>query len=111
MNEFTPDLFTLTDEEGVEHVFEFLDSAEIDGVLYYALTPHFENPEDLLDSDGELVILKEDPQSDNLSPENISLVSIDDEDEFNKVGQILLERVNAMFEDAEDFDDEDEESI
>jgi uncharacterized protein YrzB (UPF0473 family) len=102
MNEFTPDLFTLTDEDGKEHVFEFLDSLEFKGTTYYALTPHYENPEDILQSDGELVILKEDPQNDQSDPENLSLVSIDDEDEFNEVGQILLERVNAMFEDDED---------
>lgn len=101
INEFTPDLFTLTDEEGQEHVFEFLDSIEIDGVNYYALTPHYENPEDLLENDGELVILKDDSNNDENDPENVSLVSIDNEEEFNKVGQILLERVNSMFEEEE----------
>jgi uncharacterized protein YrzB (UPF0473 family) len=107
MNEFTPDLFTLTDEDGKEHIFEFLDSIEHNGTNYYALTPHYENPEDVLQSDGELVILKDDPTSDQTDPENLSLVSIDDEDEFNEVGQILLERVNAMFEDDEDAYDEE----
>lgn len=102
LNGFTPDLFTLTDEDGKEHVFEFLDSIEIDGTTYYALTPHYENPNDLLESDGELVILKDDPLNPTDDPENISLVSIDDEDEFNRVGQILLERVNALFEDEDE---------
>jgi uncharacterized protein YrzB (UPF0473 family) len=105
-NEFTPDLFNLTDEDGKEHVFEFLDSIEIDGTKYYALTPHFENPEELLESDGELVILKDDPNNDENDPENLALVSIDNEEEFEKVGQILLNRVNAMFEE-EDEPEED----
>jgi uncharacterized protein YrzB (UPF0473 family) len=100
-NEFTPDLFTLTDEEGKEHIFEFLDSIEMNGTTYYALTPHFENPEELLESDGELIILKDDPNNDSGDPENLALVSIDDEKELDEVGQILLERVNAMFEDEE----------
>jgi len=113
MNEFTPDLFTLTDEEGKEHVFEFLDSIEIDGTNYYALTPHYENPEELLNGDGELVILKEDPNNDENDPENIALISIDDDEEFNRVGQILLNRVNAMFDDFEEdeFDDDDEDEV
>lgn len=107
MNGFEPDLFTLTDEDGKEHIFEFLDRMEYNGTTYYALTPHYENPEDILQSDGELVILKDDPANDQLDPENLSLVSIDDEDEFNEVGQILLKRVNDMFED----DDEDDEEL
>jgi uncharacterized protein YrzB (UPF0473 family) len=101
-NEFTPDLFTLTDEDGKEHVFEFLDSIELDGTTYYALTPHYENPNELLEDDGELVILKDDPNNSPEDPENVSLVSIDDEEEFNRVGEILLARVNALFEEEDE---------
>jgi uncharacterized protein YrzB (UPF0473 family) len=97
-NEFRPDLFTLTDENGKDQLFELLDTMVIDDVNYYALTPHFENPSDMLEDDGELVILKDDPNSDGLDPENVSLVTIDNEDEFEKVGRLFLKRINEMFE-------------
>ena len=46
-NEFTPDLYTLVDDEGNEQTFEMLDALEQDGEKYYALVPYYENPEDL----------------------------------------------------------------
>ena len=39
------DLFTLTDEEGVEQTFELMDTYEDkDGNVYYALVPYYEKP-------------------------------------------------------------------
>lgn len=102
-NTFRPDLFTLTDENGKEQLFELLDTMVVDEVNYYALTPHYENPSDLLDDDDELVILKDDPNYDGLDPENISLITIDNEEEFEHIGKLFLDRINAM------FDMEDEE--
>ncbi|MGN1411028.1 MAG: DUF1292 domain-containing protein [Oscillospiraceae bacterium] len=107
-NQFRPDLFTLTDEDGKEQLFELLDTMVIDDINYYALTPHYENPSDMLNDDGELVILKDDPNCDGLDPENVSLVTIDNEEELNHVGELFLERINAMF-DAMDDDDDDQQ--
>ena len=57
MNEYTPDLFELIDEEGNKKQFELFDAAEIDGEQYYAMLPAIED-EEFLDSDCDLVILK-----------------------------------------------------
>ena len=100
-NDFRPDLFTLTDENGKDQLFELLDTMVVDDVNYYALTPHYENPSDMLDDDGELVILKDDPSYDGSDPENISLITIDNEEEFEHIGQLFLERINAMFEELD----------
>jgi uncharacterized protein YrzB (UPF0473 family) len=72
--EFESEVFTLTDEEGVESDFELIGSMELDGVTYVALLP-IEGPDD------EYVILKlvEDEDGDEI------LVTIDDDDEFEKV--------------------------
>lgn len=98
--EYTPDLYTLEDEEGNEQVFEMLDAMEYEGEKYFALTPYYENPEETLGDDGEVVILKSDFDGD----EEI-MVSIDDDEEYEKIGNIFMKRIEEMFE----FDDDDEE--
>lgn len=71
-------VFTLTDENGVENDFELLHSMEIDGATYLALIPVSE------EESGEYVILKlveEDGEE--------VLVTIDDDDEFEKVADLF----------------------
>lgn len=93
------DLLTLVDDDGVEHQFEVADSAEIDNQAYMALIPVFDQPEDLLEDSGELVILK-------IVEENGEefLEAIEDEAEFEKVGDFFMERLSDVFE----FEDEGE---
>lgn len=98
------ELFTLTDDDGKEQQFELLGKLEISGTTYYALVPQYEDPNDELQDDGELVILKEDPNNDPEDPENASLITIEDEDEFNTVGEIFLDCINRMFEPEDDDD-------
>lgn len=99
-NEYKPDLYELVDEEGNKQTFEMIDAMEEDGTEYFALTPY---PEDL--SNDELVILK----MDNVDGEDM-LVSIDDDDEFDRIGEIFLERIQEMFDDEdEDYEESEEE--
>lgn len=98
--EYTPDLYTLEDEEGNEQTFEMLDAMEYEGEKYFALTPYFENPEDMLGDSGEVVILKSE-----FTGDEEMMVSIDDDDEYEKVGNIFMKRIEEMFA----FDDEDDE--
>ena len=92
MNEFTPDLFELIDEEGNKKQFELCDIAEINGEQYFAMLPAIED-DNFLDSDCELVILKSVEEDD----EEI-LVSIDDENEFETVSTYFMERLQDAFE-------------
>ena len=92
MNEYTPDLFELIDEEGNKKQFELFDVAEINGEQYYAMLPAIED-EDFLDSDCELVILK----SIEEDGEEI-LASIDDDDEFETVSAFFMERLQDALE-------------
>lgn len=98
--DFTPDIFTLTDDEGNEQIFEILDTLELEDEYYYALTPFFENPEDMLADSGEFVILK----TVTVDGEDM-LSSLDDEDELDRVGAIFLEKFEKIFND--DFDEEE----
>lgn len=93
MNEYTPDLFELVDEDGNKKQFELFDAVEIDGEQYFALLPAIED-EDFLNSDCELVILKSAEEED----EEI-LVSIDDEDEFEKISSYFMERLQDTMDD------------
>lgn len=102
-NEYTPDIYTLEDEEGNEQSFEMIDAMDLDGVTYYAFVPYYPNPEDMIEGDCELVVLKSEGGAGS-----DSLVSIDDEAEYDRIGNMFLERIMQTFED-DDFDDEEEE--
>ena len=92
-NEYNPDLITVEDESGKSHSFEILDTVELNGGRYVALLPVYEEAEEMLNDDGELVILKVVEEGD----EDI-LVTIDDDDEFNKVATIFEENLSELFE-------------
>ncbi len=102
-----PDLYTLVDEDGQEQMFELLDSLEYEGETYYALTPYLDD-EAILADDGEVVILKS-TYEDN---EEV-LVSVDDDDLFDKLGDLFMDRFAELFEDDDDDvdDDDDDDSI
>lgn len=101
MNEYTPDLYTLEDEDGNEQEFELLDVMEYEGEKYYALTPYYgEDRDALLEDDGEVVILKEE-----MTDGEPMLVSIEEDDEYERIGGIFLERLNEIY----DEDDSEEE--
>jgi len=100
--DYTPDLYTLVDEEGKEQTFEMLDAIEQDGERYFALVPYQEDPDELLDSDGDLVILKA-----QMDGEEEILASIDDDAEFDKIGAIFMKRIEEMFENDFDCDEDD----
>ena len=103
-NEFTPDLFTLEDEDGNEKVFELLDVMEYQDDTYYALMPYYGEDEDALaEDDGEFVILK----SENIDGEDL-LVSIEEDEEFEKIGNLFLERLNEIYDDDDDEEDDEE---
>lgn len=100
MNEYTPELFELVDEEGNTKNFEMIDAAELEGEQYFALVPAIEN-DDYLNCDCELVILK--AIEDN--GEEI-LASIEDDDEFEKVSEFFMKRLEEAMDEC-DCDDDD----
>ncbi len=99
-NEYTPDLYELEDELGNKQTFELLDAMDFEGERYYALTPYFEEAEESLEDSGEVVILKS--EIDEQSGEEI-MASIEDDEVYEKIGNIFMERIEAMFE----VDDDD----
>ncbi len=98
--DYMPDVFTLTDEEGNEHEFELIDIMEVDGTQYYALVPYTEDPDAMLEEDTELVILK-------VGVENGEeyLATIDNDEEYDRIGKIFLDRISQMLEEGDDEED------
>lgn len=91
--EYNPDIVSVVDEEGVEHTFEMLDAIETDAARYVALIPTYDDTAEILDDDGELIILKvmEENGEEYLTP-------IENSDEFDEIGRIFEERLADMFD-------------
>ena len=102
-DEYMPDLYELEDENGDKQSFELLDVMEYEGEKYYALTPYFdeEEAERMLEDSGEVVILRSEFDENN----DEILASIDDDEEYEKIGELFMQRIDEMFE----FDDNDED--
>lgn len=99
MEDYTPDIVSIIDEEGKEHVFEELDRIETDKGRYVALLPLPENPENITEEDNELIILKVEEEKGETY-----LCPIEDEAEFEEVGTAFEERLAELF----DFEEEEE---
>ena len=91
--EYEPDLITLEDEEGKEHVFEVIDSADRKGSRYMALVPYVENEEEMLEADLELVLMKvgEDQEGEFLD-------SVEDDEELYEVSNMFEKRLREFFD-------------
>ena len=95
------DIVTVVDDDGKEHVFEELDRIETeDGNKYVALLPVYDDDISVLEDDGDVLILKVLEEN----GENF-LVQIEDEDEFNEIGNIIEDRLIEKYE-KEDAENE-----
>ena len=92
--DFGPTFITITDDEGTEHVLEFVDMLEHNGQTYQAFFPAETEGEDEDDPDNGLVILKvihEDGED--------LLSTLDSDEELETVYDLFMENL---------FDGEDE---
>ena len=77
---------TLTDENGVDTTFEYLDCIEYEGVEYLVLMP-----ED--DESGELVILEVEPVDEDME----NYLAVEDEAVLNAVFAIFKDKYKDVF--------------
>ena len=94
---YNPDIVSVVDEDGTEHIFEELDRIETDDARYVALLPVYDEAEEILDDDGELIILRvtEEDGETYLEP-------IEDDEEFNRIGAAFEERLANLFDITEE---------
>ncbi|MCD7959213.1 MAG: DUF1292 domain-containing protein [Ruminococcus sp.] len=90
-------LYTLEDEEGNELEFELLEEMEYEDATYCALIPYHEDSEELLEDDGEFVVLKKE-----MVDGEEMLCTIEDDDEYETVGRLFVQQLNAFFDEEED---------
>lgn len=97
--EYTPDIISVIDEEGKEHIFEELDRIETDKGLYVALCPLPEDPSQIAEGEEEeFIVLKVVPDE----GDDVTLYPIEDEKEYDEIGHIFLDRIAEMFADDEE---------
>ena len=95
--EYNPDIVSVIDEDGVEQTFEELDRIETDDGRYVALLPVYDDAEDIIDDDGEIIILQVEEENGETY-----LCPIEDEKKFDEVGRLFEDRLaNLFFEDEE----------
>ena len=101
MEDDMDNILLLSDEDGNDVQFEFLDLMDYDEEEYVVLLPVEDESEDEI---GEVVILKVEQTE---SEDQESYVGVEDEEVLNKVFEIFKEK----FKDEFDYvDDEDEEN-
>lgn len=71
--------FEMEDEDGNNVKFELVDSMECDGAIYHAVIP--------VDDEECFLVLKQ-----IFDEDGISLSSVDDDEEYEKIGNLFLER-------------------
>ena len=99
------DVISLLDEEGREHEFEIVDALELGDQQYLALVPLYDESqaEEALEDSGELVILRVSEEEDEDGGQYLD--AIEDEDEYNRVAELFMGRLEDYF----DFEEEEGE--
>ena len=105
-DEYGADLVTVLDDEGNEHQFELLDAIETDDGRYVALLPVYDDADESVNDDGELIILE-------VAEENGEdlLVPIEDDAVFDEIAEIFEERLSDLYEVEELESPADEEPL
>ncbi len=91
--EYIPEIVSVIDEEGKEHIFEELDRIETEKGRYVALSPLPEDPSKISEEDDEFIVLRVIPGK----GEEVTLEPIEDDEEYDEIGNIFLERLAEMF--------------
>ena len=99
------DVISLLDEDGKEHEFEIVDALELEEKQYLALVPLYDESqaEEALEDSGELVILRVSEEEDEDGEQYLD--AIDNEEEYNRVAELFMGRLEDYF----DFEEEEEE--
>ena len=92
LEEATPDLLTLEDEDGKEVTFEVIDATEVNGTRYLAVIPYQEDPESLQE-DAELILMRI-----GTDDEGEYMDIVDDDEDLITVGKVFEERLRAMYD-------------
>lgn len=91
--EYTADIINLLNEEGEEFNFEVLDRIDCEMGSYLALLPIYDDPKQMLDDSGELVIVKEEEENGEFYYNEI-----EDDDEYETIADAFSDRLQDIYE-------------
>jgi len=84
LDDYSPDLITLTDEDGKEFSFEVIDAADYNDERYLAVVPYAEDSTEQLEEDANLIIMR--------------VGVVDDDEELYEVSDMFARRLEELYD-------------
>ena len=91
--DYSPDILTLTDEDGQEFSFEVLDAADHNGDHYLAVVPYAENSKEKLEEDASLIIMRVGEED---GEEYLDVV--EEDEELYEVSELFAHRLEELYD-------------
>ena len=102
MDDYTPDIITLEDEEGNEFSFEVIDAADYNDTRYLAVVPYKDAAAEQLEEDANLILMRVGEEN---GEEYLDVV--EDDNEVYEVGAMFAQRLSELYDiDPEDLKEE-----
>ena len=93
LDDYSPDLITLTDEDGKEFSFEVIDAADYNDERYLAGVPYAEESTEQLEEDANLIIMRVGEED---GEEYLDVV--DDDEELYEVSDMFARRLEELYD-------------
>lgn len=93
LEDYEPDIITLTDEDGKEYNFEVLDAADYNDARYLAVVPYAENSAEVLEEDANLILMRVNEED---GEEFLDIV--EDDEELIQVGNMFAQRLQELYD-------------
>ena len=93
LDDYSPDLITLTDEDGKEFSFEVIDAADYNDARYLAVVPYAEDSTEQLEEDANLIIMRVGEED---GEEYLDVV--DDDEELYEVSDMFARRLEELYD-------------
>ena len=93
LDDYSPDLITLTDEDGKEFSFEVIDAAGYNDERYLAVVPYAEDSTEQLEEDANLIIMRVGEED---GEEYLDVV--DDDEELYEVSDMFARRLEELYD-------------
>jgi uncharacterized protein YrzB (UPF0473 family) len=91
--DYSPDILTLTDEDGKEFSFEVIDAADFNDERYLAVVPYAEDSKEKLEEDASLIIMRVGEED---GEEYLDVV--DDDEELYEVSELFAHRLEELYD-------------
>ena len=92
-DDYSPDLITLTDEDGKEFSFEVIDAADYNDERYLAVVSYAEDSTEQLEEDANLIIMRVGEED---GEEYLDVV--DDDEELYEVSDMFARRLEELYD-------------